>query len=100
MNVLAHGLGGRTDLPLNGTAAVIGGGIVVAASFLALAKLWTRPWLDPNSGKELSWARVADSAVLRRTCRIIALALSLGVVAVAFLGPQRPSATSRRGRCT
>ncbi|KEI43410.1 hypothetical protein [Saccharopolyspora rectivirgula] len=87
MNVLAHGLGGRTDLPLNGTAAVIGGGIVVAASFLALAKLWTRPWLDPNSGKELSWARVADSAVLRRTCRIIALALSLGVVAVAFLGP-------------
>ncbi|MEV0704745.1 hypothetical protein AB0I53_43440 [Saccharopolyspora sp. NPDC050389] len=87
MNFLAHGLGGRTDLPLNGVAAIIGGGIAVAISFAALAKLWSRPWLNPDAGRPLPVLRFVDSAGLRWAARILTLSLAVLVVAAAFLGP-------------
>ena len=85
VDVIAHGLGGRTDLPLNGVAAILGGGIAVAVSFAAVTKLWSRPWLDPDAGRPLP--RSADSAVLRAVSRWIALLAAVFVVVVAFLGP-------------
>ncbi|GAA2777780.1 hypothetical protein [Saccharopolyspora taberi] len=85
VDVLAHGLGGRTDLPLNGAAAIIGGGIAVAVSFAAVAKLWSKPWLDPDAGRPLP--AFADSAALRAVLRWAVLLASVFVVAVAFLGP-------------
>lgn len=92
MKFLAHGLGGRTDLPLNGVAAIIGGGIAVAISFVALARLWSRPWLNPDAGRPLPFLRFADSPGLRRAARILTLALAALVVAVAFLGPPEAEA--------
>ncbi|TDD54340.1 hypothetical protein [Saccharopolyspora elongata] len=87
MNFLAHGLGGRTDLPLNGVAAIIGGGIAVAISFAALAKLWSRPWLNPDAGRPLPFLRFVDSPGLRWAARVLTLTLAVLVVAVAFFGP-------------
>ncbi|MFC5751357.1 hypothetical protein [Actinomadura rugatobispora] len=87
--VLAHGLGGRTDLPLDAVAAIIGGGTAVAASFLVLTVAWKRPRLRSDGGRPLppGPARVLDSAALARAGRAAALAAAVFVVAVALGGP-------------
>ncbi|TDC74004.1 hypothetical protein [Actinomadura sp. 7K507] len=91
-HVLAHGLGGRTDLPLDAVAAIAGGGIAVAASFAVLTAAWKRPRLHPDAGRPLppALARALDAAALTRAGRVLALACAALVVAVAFAGP--PSA--------
>jgi hypothetical protein len=43
--VLAHGIGGRSDLPVPTWLAAYGAGAVVAVSFAALLVLWPRPRL-------------------------------------------------------
>ena len=45
MIVLAHGIGGRADLPVPLTLALYGAGLTVVVSFLALVLLWRRPRL-------------------------------------------------------
>jgi hypothetical protein len=87
--VLAHGLGGRTDLPLDGAAAIAGGGIAVAASFAALTAAWKRPRLHPAAGRPLpaALARALDAPALTAAGRVLALAAAALVVAVAFAGP-------------
>ncbi|MCP2343265.1 hypothetical protein [Actinomadura rupiterrae] len=87
--VLAHGLGGRTDLPMDGVTAIAGGGAAVAVSFLALTVAWTRPRLRPDGGRPLpaGWARLLDAPWLTWAGRWAALVLTAAVVAVAFAGP-------------
>jgi hypothetical protein len=89
VHVLAHGLGGRTDLPLDAVAAIAGGGLAVAASFLALTAAWKRPRLHPDAGRPLppALARALDSPALTTAGRALALAAAALVVAVAFGGP-------------
>nr|WP_245623365.1 hypothetical protein [Spirillospora albida] len=91
---MAHGLGGRTDLPLDAVAAIAGGGIAVAASFLVLTAAWKRPRLNPAAGRPLPprLALLLDSPALTATGRAAALAATALVAAAAFLGP----ATDRR----
>jgi hypothetical protein len=43
VSVLAHGIGGRADLPVPLTLAVYAAGLTVVVSFLALVLLWRRP---------------------------------------------------------
>ncbi|SEG84679.1 hypothetical protein SAMN04489712_11748 [Thermomonospora echinospora] len=87
--LLAHGLGGRSDLPLNGTAAIVGGGVAVLASFLALTVAWRRPRLRPDGGRLLpaALAGALGSPALTVAGRAAALAAAAGVVAVALAGP-------------
>lgn len=87
--VLAHGLGGRTDLPLDAVAAIAGGGIAVAASFAALTAAWKRPRLHPGAGRPLpaALARALDAPALTLAGRVLALAATVFVVTVAFAGP-------------
>ncbi|MES9543543.1 hypothetical protein [Actinomadura sp. NPDC000600] len=89
VHVLAHGLGGRTDLPLDAVAAIAGGGLAVAASFLALTVAWKRPRLHPDAGRPLppALARLLDAPALTAAGRALALAATALVVAVAFAGP-------------
>ncbi|WP_018656348.1 hypothetical protein [Actinomadura flavalba] len=89
MDVLAHGLGGRTDLPLDAVAAIVGGGAAVAVSFLVLTVAWKRPRIDPGGGRPLPAgpARVLDGPALTWAGRVLALAATALVVAVAFAGP-------------
>ncbi|MBC6462474.1 hypothetical protein [Actinomadura sp. HBU206391] len=89
MHVIAHGLGGRTDLPLDAAGAIAGGGVAVAASFLALTLAWRRPRLLPNAGRPLPerLARSLDAPALTLAGRAVALAASALVVVVALAGP-------------
>ena len=90
MTVLAHGIGGRADLPVPLALALYGAGLAVFVSFLALVLLWRTPRLAGDAaGRPLPGpvAAVVDGAVLRPLLRAVVLALTLLVVAVALVGP-------------
>ena len=90
MSVLAHGVGGRTDLPVPVALALYGAGLAVVLSFLALVVLWRRPRLrGDDAGRALPQAvqALVDGPVLRPVLRAVVLALTLLVVAVALFGP-------------
>jgi hypothetical protein len=88
--VLAHGVGGRTDLPVPVALALYGAGLAVVVSFLALVVLWRRPRLRGDAaGRALPHPvqAVVDGPVLRPVLRAVVLGLTLLVVAVALFGP-------------
>ncbi len=94
MIVLAHGVGGRTDLPVPLALALYGAGFAVVVSFLALVVLWRRPRLrGDDAGRPLPAAvqSVVDAPVVRAVLRVVVLALTLLVVAVALFGPLSPN---------
>jgi hypothetical protein len=87
---LAHGLGGRSDLPIPLGLAVRAAGAAVFISFIALAFLWPEPRLrGAEAGRPLPAVlqRVVDSAVTRTVLRVVALALALFVIVVGLAGP-------------
>ena len=88
--VLAHGVGTRADLPIPVSFAIIGGGLAVLISFVALGALWPDPRLrGGEAGRPLPRIvqTVVDSAVTTVVLRLVALAIWLLVIAVAFTGP-------------
>lgn len=87
--VLAHGVGGRGDLPIAPWLATYAGAAVVAFSFFALASLWATPRLrGPDAGQALPWAqRIADAAVFRAVLRAVGLLLLAAFLVVAWFGP-------------
>ena len=90
--VLAHGVGGRSDLPIPLELALIGAGTAVLVSFLALVVLWPTPRLRGAGGRPLP-ARlqaVVDAPAFRRTAQALTLALAVLITVVALAGPQRP----------
>jgi hypothetical protein len=83
----AHGVGGRADLPVPFWLALYGAGIAVVLSFAALGVLWPTARLRDDKGVPLPrLQRVLDSPVLRWTLRAVALAVTLVLLAAAFLG--------------
>lgn len=91
MDVLAHGVGSRSDLPLPLDLTLYSAGMAVLISFTALVLLWRRAKFTDGStdGTALptGWQTVADAALTRRVAQAAALALSVLVTAVALLGP-------------
>jgi len=71
--LLAHGLGGRSDLPVAPWLATYAGAVVVAISFFAVSALWTQTRFAGGGGgvllRPLQWrsgstaARVLGPAV-------------------------------------
>ncbi|MGQ0479431.1 MAG: hypothetical protein ACT4O0_00135 [Pseudonocardia sp.] len=98
--VLAHGIGGRADLPLPGELVLQAGGFVVLVSFLAVGLLWRTPRFGADrpggaggaGGRRLPGAvqRVADHVGMRLGLRGLAPALLAYLISVAFLGPADP----------
>ena len=88
IDVLAHGVGGRTDLPVPFWLALYGAGIAVVLSFAALGALWPTPRLREDKGRPLpGWlAALVDSNVLRWALRILVLAITAVLLAAAFAG--------------
>lgn len=79
--VLAHGLGGRQDLPIPLSFAVIGAGLAVLVSFVVTAVFWKRSRLSGDTaGRPLPAGiqRVLDS---RGTCAALRL---IGILGTAF----------------
>lgn len=91
---LAHGIGGRADLPLNAGAAVVGAGLAVAVSAVALVVLRPRPWLSGRPWAVLPRGVTAllDHRGVRALARSAVLAALVLVVAVALAGPDDAAA--------
>jgi hypothetical protein len=89
--VIAHGVGERADLPLPLSLVIIGGGIAIVASFLALGVLWRSPRLSNAKGRALpsGLQSFIDSPVVTSVLRLLTLALTLFVIVVAWAGPPK-----------
>ncbi|MCU1591777.1 MAG: conserved rane protein of unknown function [Frankiales bacterium] len=90
VDVLAHGVGTRADLPIPVSLAIIGGGAAVLVSFLALGALWPDARLRGGlAGRPLPAVvqSVVDSRATTVLLRLIALVLWLVVLGAAFFGP-------------
>jgi hypothetical protein len=88
--LLAHGIGGRTDLPLSVWMFGYGAAAALVVSFAALAIFWPEPRLEPDraaSGTEVSAASGAGGVVLR----VVGAFVFLVVLGAATFGDPSPS---------
>ena len=89
--VLAHGVGGSTDLPIPLSFALIGAAWALTATFGIVAFAWKRPRFDPDkAGRPLPrWATGAvDSRAVRSVIGGVALLFTAWVAMAAIWGPQ------------
>ena len=87
--IVAHGIGGRQDLPIPFNLALWGSAAVLVITFAALAVLWREPRLDrPDAGSLPSgFTRVVDSPVTRAALRVLGLVVTGYVLLAALAGP-------------
>jgi hypothetical protein len=91
VSVLAHGLGGSTDLPIPLSYALIGAAWALTITFAVVALAWRRPRFDPDKpGRPLPpWVTtVVDAPVTRWAVAIAALLFAVWVAIAAAFGPQ------------
>lgn len=91
---LAHGLGGRHDLPVPAFYAFAGAFAALLISFLALGLLWSRSrFRGDRAGKPVPHAvqRAADAPATRRLLRAAGLGAFLFTLAVALAGSPDPA---------
>ena len=89
--VLAHGLGGSTDLPIPYSYALIGAAWALTFTFAIVAFAWRTPRFDPDRpGRPLpGWlATVVDSPVTRWAAAGLGLLLAVWVIVAGVTGPQ------------
>lgn len=89
--VLAHGLGGSTDLPIPYAYALIGAAWALTLTFAVVVFAWRKPRFDPDRpGRPLPQriTTMVDSTLTRWTVRGLGLLLALWVVLVGVFGPQ------------
>ncbi|WP_206051059.1 hypothetical protein [Nocardioides speluncae] len=97
---LAHGIGGRQDLPIPALYAYAGAFAALFVSFLALGLLWPRSrFSGDTAGRPLPAAveRLADGPAVRHTLRALGLAAAVFVVAHLILGPDDPDRNPAAG---
>jgi hypothetical protein len=90
-SVLAHGLGGSSDLPVPYAFSVIGAAWALTFTFALVAFAWKKPRFDPdNPTRPLPDGVTAfvDSRVARRVAAGVALAFTGWVLMAGFWGPQ------------
>jgi hypothetical protein len=89
--VLAHGLGGSTDLPIPLNYALIGAAWALTFTFAVVALAWRRPRFDPGKpGRALPrWVTtLVDAQATRWAVATVALLFAVWVAIAAFFGPQ------------
>lgn len=91
--LLAHGIGGRQDLPIPLSYAVLGAAVAVVASFLALALLWPTPRLGLAAGRPVpaALARAVDAPATGVALRVLGALLTAYVLLAALAGPDLAS---------
>ncbi|SEH52433.1 hypothetical protein SAMN04489835_0942 [Mycolicibacterium rutilum] len=91
VSVLAHGLGGSTDLPIPYTYALIGAAWALTFTFAVVALAWKKPRFDPAKPARAlpSWVTiVVDAPVTRWVVALAGLALAVWVGVASVIGPQ------------
>jgi hypothetical protein len=93
--ILAHGLGGRSDLPVPMYLAQYGAAVALIFSFAALRTFWRTPRLEhagAGDGRPLPGAvqRVAEAPATRAGLAVLGLFLAGVTVAAAAFGPDDP----------
>ncbi|MFL0283775.1 hypothetical protein ACJH6H_00755 [Mycobacterium sp. SMC-21] len=89
-SVLAHGLGGSTDLPIPVTYALIGAAWALTFTFAVVALAWRKPRFDPQTpGRPLPrWVTTAvDAPATRWTVGLLALAFAVWVAVASIVAP-------------
>jgi hypothetical protein len=89
--VLAHGVGGSTDLPIPLSYALIGGVWALILTFAVAAVAWRTPKFDPaKPGRALpAWVTEAvDSRAARIVLASFAMLVTIWIGAAAIWGPQ------------
>jgi hypothetical protein len=89
--VLAHGLGGSSDLPIPYTYALIGAAWALTFTFAVVALAWRRPRFDPTKPGRPLPARletVVDAPATRWAVAVAALLFAVWVAVAAVFGPQ------------
>ena len=90
--IVAHGLGGRTDLPLPTWMVLYGGAAILVVSFAALRLLWPRPrWEGATAGRVVADPGTPALRALALAARIVGLGLFLLVLAAAAFGENDPA---------
>lgn len=87
--ILAHGLGGRSDLPVPIALALWGGAAAVLVSFFALGAFWSSPKLrGAGAGRPLptGLASFLESRITRGVLKAIALLMLVATLFVAVRG--------------
>lgn len=85
--LLAHGVGGRLDLPLSRWEVAWAAAVVLVLSFAALGLLWNRPRLRVAAvGRTVSVHRWRPLRVLGLLGRVLSMVIFLVVVSAGFLG--------------
>ncbi len=82
---LAHGIGGRLDLPVPVTYFIAAAGVVIVISFVALAVLWPEPRLQGGPRHDPARLTVPRRGLLP-VLGVIGLLLVIGQLVVAALG--------------
>jgi len=88
--LFAHGVGGRSDLPIPFGLALVAAALAVVVSFLALVVLWREPRVHgARAGRPLpSWlATTLDHGVFRWFLRLIGIAGTTLIALAAWGGP-------------
>lgn len=86
--IIAHGIGGRTDLPVPLSVLLIGATTVLVITFLALSFLWTRPRLQ--DGPEYSGpGTMLPTRGLLSFLGVLGLLLVVGQVVPPLIGVER-----------
>lgn len=92
--ILAHGLGGRSDLPVPLWLALYGGAAAVVVSFAALGAFWREPKLKGEAGGRAlprSIQKIVDSRAIRALVRAFGVCLWLFTMATAGVGSSFPT---------
>ncbi|MGH8914928.1 MAG: hypothetical protein ACRDZM_10485, partial [Acidimicrobiia bacterium] len=82
---LAHGIGGRLDLPVPVTFFITGAGVALVVSFVALAVLWPEPRLQDGPRHEAARFSVPRGGVLS-ALGVLGLLLVIGQLLPPLLG--------------
>jgi hypothetical protein len=86
--IIAHGIGGRTDLPIPLPVVLIGAAAVLVVTFLALGVLWTRPRLQEGPDYDLEGTAVPVRGLLA-ALGVLGLALVIAQVVPPLMGVER-----------
>jgi hypothetical protein len=93
--IVAHGLGGRVDLPVPRWMFVFGAGTALVVSFVALAALWREPRFEGRTerrGRPSGLQRVLTNRALEWAVRLLSLGFFAVVLIASFL-PLAPNET-------